>query len=251
MNKVDILGVEVACLDLDGILACVQSWIETSDMARQCTINYANAHVLNLAWEDEAFKQLLCEADLVYADGVGAAWAGRWLGGCHLEKLTGADWIDPFCAVAARQGWRIYLLGGKAGVARRAGQVMIERYPILDVIGAADGIFQERAEADVIAEIERLAPQLLFVGMGSPRQERWLVDHPNLAGVRVSWAVGALFDYLAGEERRAPLVLRRLNLEWFWRLLVDIPGKWRRYLVGIPVFVGRVLLQKIRTTQNG
>ena len=82
MNTANIFGIKVACLDLDGILACVQAWIEMSELAQQRTVAYANAHVLNLAWEDDAFKQLLLEADLVYADGIGAAWAGRWLGGC-------------------------------------------------------------------------------------------------------------------------------------------------------------------------
>jgi N-acetylglucosaminyldiphosphoundecaprenol N-acetyl-beta-D-mannosaminyltransferase len=250
METVKIFGINVACLDLDGILACVRDWVELEDLKERHDVGYVNAHVLNLAWEDDTLQKLLQDADLVYADGVGAVWAGRILAGRRLEKLTGADWIDRFCDHAARHGWRLYLLGGKPGVARRAAQVLIERHPMLQVIGTADGLFEERIEADVIAEIERLAPQVLFVGMGCPRQEKWLAGHPNLAGVRVGWSVGALFDYLADVERRAPLPIRQLNLEWFWRFLVDVPGKWRRYLLGIPLFIIRVLRQKINFVQD-
>jgi N-acetylglucosaminyldiphosphoundecaprenol N-acetyl-beta-D-mannosaminyltransferase len=235
--------VRVACLDFAGILEQVQGWLAG---AGQRTILYANAHCLNAAWDDVQLRLALNRADLVYADGVSVVWASRLLGGCRLVKMTGADWIWPFCSWAQDHAVSFYILGGRPGVGTRARAALLQRYPDLRILGCADGYFQERGEAQVVQEINRLHPQVLFVGMGTPKQEKWLAGWRPALQVPLCWAVGALFDYVAGDERRVPVWLYALGLEWLWRLWVNPHGKWRRYLLGNPLFVWRVLKQRFQ-----
>jgi N-acetylglucosaminyldiphosphoundecaprenol N-acetyl-beta-D-mannosaminyltransferase len=240
-RTVDILNVRVACLDFAGILDQVKDWLPAQERR---TILYANAHCLNTACADVQVHAALNQADLVYADGIGVVWAGRFLGGCRLVKMTGADWIWPFCAWAQDQGVSIYILGGRPGVGSRAVQILLQSYPALKILGSADGYFLEQSEAEVIQEINRLCPQVLFVGMGTPKQELWVAARRPALEIPVCWAVGALFDYVAGDERRVPAWMYALGLEWMWRLWVNPHGKWRRYLLGNPRFVLRILKQR-------
>jgi N-acetylglucosaminyldiphosphoundecaprenol N-acetyl-beta-D-mannosaminyltransferase len=242
-RTVDILNVRVACLDFTGILDQVQDWLPGKERR---TILYANAHSLNSAWEDVRLRSALTRADLVYADGISVVWASRVLAGCRLIKMTGADWIWPFCAWAQDRKVSVYILGGRPGIGTRACMSLLQRYPALEILGCADGFFQQKSEAEVIREINRLCPQVLFVGMGTPQQEQWLAAQRSALAVPVCWAVGALFDYIAGDERRVPDWLYALGLEWLWRLWVNPRGKWRRYLLGNPRFIARVLRQRFR-----
>jgi N-acetylglucosaminyldiphosphoundecaprenol N-acetyl-beta-D-mannosaminyltransferase len=235
--------VRVACLDFKGILDQVQDWLPEK---KRRTILYANAHCLNTACEDGQLRSALNQADLVYADGISVVWASRTLGGCRLVKMTGADWIWPFCAWAQEQGVSLYILGGRPEVGPRAQNLLLARYPDLKILGCADGFFQEKSEAEVIQEINTLRPQVLFIGMGTPNQEKWLAAQRSALDVPLCWAVGALFDYVAGDEQRVPAWLYRLGLEWLWRLWVNPHGKWRRYILGNPLFVVRVLKQRFQ-----
>ncbi len=241
---VDILGVQVSCVDLETLIDQAILWAEAEGAH---TISYVNAHCLNTSCRDPEYRQLLNETDLVYADGVGVVWASRFLGGCQLQKMTGADWIYDFCAAASEKNILIYILAGKPGVADRAKQALVDKWPELDIVGVSDGYFIETSEAETLLEIQRKAPHVLFVGLGAPQQEKWVAEHRQELGLPVCWTVGALFDYLAGEERRVPSWMYKLNLEWLWRLLVDPAAKWRRYVLGNPEFVLRVLRQKFKS----
>jgi len=241
MTAVNILGIEVDCVDVAGLLDRVGEWVE---QAQPRLIAYVNAHCLNLAYENGDYRAVLDAADLVYSDGIGAVWAGRILAGCRLEKITGRDWINDFEGRAVAHGWRVYILAGKPGVAARAASLMRQRSPGLEVVGVSDGFFAEKSEAEVLREIATTRPHVVFVGMGTPTQEIWLASHRQDIHAPVCWAVGALFDYVAGIEPPVPAWLNVLALEWLWRFCMDPLGKWRRYLVGTPLFILRVCQQK-------
>lgn len=209
-------------------------------------VSYVNAHCLNLAARDEAYRALLNSFDLVYSDGIGAVWAGRLLHGKRLHKVTGRDWIGPLCSLAEAQGLSLYILAGKPGVAQRSQQELMRRWPALRILGASDGYFAEKTEMQVLAEIVAAQPHLLLVGMGAPRQEQWIAHHRKNLGVKVCWAVGALFDYVVGLETPVPPWMQNLSLEWLWRLWQDPSGKWRRYLLGIPAFLVRIFWEMLR-----
>jgi N-acetylglucosaminyldiphosphoundecaprenol N-acetyl-beta-D-mannosaminyltransferase len=241
VNRVDILGVQVACVDADKLLEVSCTWAGETDRR---TIMYVNAHCLNLAWDDLQYRQILNQADLVYADGISVELANRVLGGCKLRKATASDWFDDFCRMAADNRLRLYIFAGRPGVAKRARDNLISRWPGLEVVGAADGYFHEMDEAEVLEDIERKAPQVLFVGRGSPLQEKWIARHREAIDVQVCWGIGSMFDLIAGVEAWPPDWLNALGMQWFWRLLMNPAGKWRRYVLGNPIFVSRVLRQK-------
>lgn len=243
LETVDVLGVPVACVATEHILHYVA---ESIDARQERTIAYVNAHCLNIASRDPRYRSILNQCDLIYPDGIGVVWAGWLLARGRMKKSTGADWIEQFCRLAAHQGWRIYILAGRPGIASRARERLVQRHPTLKIVGAYDGFFIEKSQHDVIRDIAHTTPHVLFVGMGTPIQEKWIAAYRHAMPVPVCWAIGALFDYVAGIEPRVPVWMNILALEWLWRLLVDPLGKWRRYIVGNPLFVARVLQQKLR-----
>jgi len=242
LNSVSILGVNVSCLDIGGIFTCVKEWVER-DQRR--TILYVNAHCLNIASEDTYYRRLLNQADIVYADGISVVWSSCILGGCKLHKNTGADWIEDFCHFAEQESIRIYILAGGEGVAQKAKEILLKSYPEINIVGYSDGYFKNINEVQVLSEIRVLSPQVLFVGMGTPHQERWIHEHREDISAPVCWGVGALFDYIAGIETRVPPWMGKVGLEWFYRLIVDPVGKWERYIIGNPRFVTRIIRQKL------
>ncbi len=242
-----ILGIDVACIEWEGLLRQVGVWVSATprEGGLPRTLSYVNAHCLNIASRNQTYFNHLRAFDLIYPDGIGAVWAGHWLGGAHLHKMTGADWIASFCAKAQTSGWRLYILAGKPGVAQKARDNLLKQYPGLQILGVRDGYFSEAQSAEVLAEIAAVRPDVLFVGLGVPLQEAWISQWKVDLPVKICWAVGALFDYVAGVEPRAPKWMRRLGFEWLWRMLVDPWGKWKRYVLGNPLFFIRVVKQKL------
>ena len=172
--------------------------------------------------------------------------AARILGSHLPARMTGADWIDPFCRNAETRGLRLYVLGGRPGVAVEACRRLRVRYPELRIVGCDQGYVQEPAQTvRAIEDINRARPDVLMVGMGTPEQERWIAANRAALDVPVCWAVGALFDYVAGVAPRGPRWMLDHGLEWLYRLWLE-PGRMAgRYLIGNPLFVVRVLNQLV------
>ncbi len=241
-DRSDIFGVRVHCVNKPQLVAQVKTWVSEENPR---TVLYVNAHCLNISYRDPEYRAVLNQADLVYADGAGVVLASRILGGCTLQKVTGRTWISDFCEAAAAEGLRLYFLGGRPGVAQLAGEALRQAWPELQVVGARDGYFSIENEPEILAEIAAAKPHVLFVGMNTPNQEKWIAAHRTAIDVPVCWAVGALFDFVAGQEAPVPDWMYKLHLEWFWRLLMDPSGKWRRYLCGNPLFLLRLFRQRI------
>jgi N-acetylglucosaminyldiphosphoundecaprenol N-acetyl-beta-D-mannosaminyltransferase len=239
--SLEILGVKVNVVDRKALLQVAIAWA-SQDQFR--TIAYANTHCLNVAYKDEAYRDILNSSDLVTVDGVGVVWAGRVLKGIRLYKVTSRTFIDDLCRMAAESHLKLFILAGSPGIASKTAALLRCKHQGLTISGTADGFFVEKTEAQVLAEIKQARPDMLLVGMGVPRQEKWIkINRENLA-VPVCWGLGALFDYVAGIEPAVPSFLDRLGLEWFWRLVIDPRRKWHRYLIGNPTFIWRVLMQK-------
>ena len=203
-----------------------------------------NAEMTLRASKDPVFAERLHRADLLLPDGVGITAAARFKGK-RLTRIPGIDFAEELLASAPQSGYRLFLLGAKPGVAARAGKILTERYPHIRICGAQDGYYASGMESAVAEAVRAAKPNLLFVCLGSPRQEEWILRHkiPCLA-----IGLGGAFDVWSGRVRRAPTVLRRAGLEWLWRAAAD-PKRLPR-LLSLPMFAGRVLLSSEKSGEN-
>jgi N-acetylglucosaminyldiphosphoundecaprenol N-acetyl-beta-D-mannosaminyltransferase len=246
-GRIDILGVGVDPLTVEGLYA--EIWRLVRGGERGLVLN-ANAHCLNLCYEDPKLRDFLNGAEVVFCDGVGVMLAARILGRRIPERITYADWAWRMAAFAAAQGFSLYFLGARPGVAQEAARRLKENYPNLKVVGVRHGYFDHSAESPeneaVVREISAAAPDILLVGLGMPLQEHWLMENRHKLDVGVTLTGGAIFDYVSGTLRRGPRLLTENGFEWLARLLVEPRRLWRRYLLGNPLFLLRVFRQRLR-----
>lgn len=206
---------------------------------------YVNAHVVNQSRVTPELGAALRHADLIYCDGYGVRLAARAL---HLEvphRMTGPDWIWGLAALCELSGQSVYLLGSEPPIAREAAARLSRWYPKLEIAGAHHGFFELDSPHNerVIEDIVEHQPEVVMVGMGTPKQELWVERYADRLGGAVVWTVGALFDYVSGHTPRAPRWLADNGLEWIFRLAIEPQRMWRRYLIGNPVFLSRVLAE--------
>lgn len=212
-----------------------------------------NSEMIVACEEDAQFRDVATTADLVVADGMGVLHAASFLRRkrhkilpdfaslfltifyaiCFPKKITDAlpekiSGIDLMCAICGSdfaKGKKIYLLGAEEGIARRAGNALKNKYPHIEIAGAEAGIwndFSARDNVELIARINVKSPDIIFVALGAPRQEKWIAENvPELPSVRVAMGVGGSLDVIAGKIRRAPKILQVHGLEWLWRLLQE------------------------------
>lgn len=209
-----------------------------------------NAHCLNLCREDRDLREFFATADVVFCDGVGvrlaAAMLGRWLP----ARITYADWLPRLAALAEEQRFSFFFLGARPGVAEEARYRLLDEYPGLEIHGVRHGYFDHRAGSPeneaIVDEISAARPDILLVGLGMPLQERWLMENRNRLDFGVALTGGAVFDYASGRLLRGPRLLTDNGFEWLARVLVEPRRLWRRYLLGNPLFLARVLRQRWR-----
>ncbi len=203
-----------------------------------------NVHALNLACADLTHREVLNRADLVLNDGKGVMLGARLLGQSFPADLNGNFTSPLLLATAEERGWPVFFLGAAPGVVERAVERLGQKYPKLTVAGIHHGFIPREEEQEVVAQIRASGAGLLMVGMGMPLQEQWLDRHLHDAGVRLASTAGAFFDFQAGTISRAPAWMNRVGLEWLHRLVMEPRRMWRRYLIGNPLFIRRVLRQR-------
>jgi N-acetylglucosaminyldiphosphoundecaprenol N-acetyl-beta-D-mannosaminyltransferase len=182
--------------------------------------------------KDIELRNIINNAYLSVADGVGLMLAGRILGRKFKQRIAGIDLMLDLVKVAKNKGYRIFLFGSREGVAEEAAKVLDA-----DVAGTYQGYSMN--DRQVIEAIKSSGPDMLFVGLGSPKQEKWAADHLKELGVPLVMCVGGSLDVIAGRVKRAPVLLRKTGFEWLWRLIIE-PRRWRRMLV-LPVFIIKVI----------
>jgi exopolysaccharide biosynthesis WecB/TagA/CpsF family protein len=219
--------------------AAIQEVRERMTVKRRLTIMYANAHTLNTAAGDAGFRAALNGSDLVLNDGAGVTLAGRLKRSPFHENLNGSDFNLRLLETASEEGWRVFLLGGLPGVAELAAANIRKRLPALEIVGTRHGFFRD--PAGDAAAVRRSGAEVVMVALGHPRQELWLADHLAESGAACGVGVGAFLDFQSGTIRRAPRWMNRLGIEWLYRLAQEPRRLWRRYLVGNPTFVYRVV----------
>ncbi len=232
-----VFGVKIHNLTMNEALTNIADAISKR---AQKTVFFANAHTLNLSYDNTSFRNLLNQVDYLLPDGSGIEVACRHAGIRRKGNINGTDMLPLLCEQLAESGKSIYMLGGEEGIAKSAMANMKKRYPKLRIAGTQNGFFDKNNCADVIANINQSHADIVLVGMGQPLQEQWVAEHRDQLETPVVMAVGGLFDFYAEKVSRAPLWLRELGMEWTWRLIQEPGRMWKRYIIGNPLFLLRV-----------
>lgn len=247
LSTIRLLGLEYARLDEEQALREAEKLYEREAPA---WVAVENVHGVNLAAQDAVYKEVLGRADLLLNDGKGVMLGARLGGRKFPTDLNGNHFTPLLLKRAAERRWPVFFLGAAPTVAQRAADHLKRLIPGLNVVGVRDGFIEDGQLAEVLDEIRSSGAGLLLVGMGNPRQEQWLDENMSLSGARLGVTVGAFFDFQAGEVRRAPDWMNRLGLEWLFRLMIEPRRLWRRYIIGNPVFIWRVLRARWKFGRN-
>jgi exopolysaccharide biosynthesis WecB/TagA/CpsF family protein len=239
-----VFGLPCADTFLD---AAARHLVRSAASGRKRRVVFVNAHCLNQSVRDPELERAIHTADVIYADGVGMAIAARLHGERLRHNVNGTDLLPPLCRHAAAAGVPVALLGGAPGIAQTCARVLHRRFPGLRVVWAYHGYAEKEKHERLIGEINRSGAAILLVAMGVPVQERWIMAHRSRLEVPVVLGVGGLFDFVSGSVPRAPRLVRRLRMEWAFRLLQEPRRLFVRYVFGNPLF----LLRAVRYAWTG
>jgi N-acetylglucosaminyldiphosphoundecaprenol N-acetyl-beta-D-mannosaminyltransferase len=226
MGSITFLGVRVDNVTFAETLARMESFIAEGGPHQVCTVN---PEFIMLARRDAQFRDVLARSDLNIPDGGFLRWAALRKGRRLREQVTGSDGLPLFAEIAARKGYRVFFLGAAEGVAERAGRILCERFPGLQVVGAYAGSPAAADEEAIVARVRAAQPDALFVAYGAPQQDTWIARNAQQLHVPLMMGIGGTLDYIVGIAPRAPRWIRRLGLEWLYRL-VRQPWRWRRQM---------------------
>lgn len=238
------MNIDIEVVDENGLFEKIVRFVGQPKTHR---VMYVNASCMNIAEHDDAYRDILKRAELVYADGISLVWAARFLGSYLPCRLTAADFMPDFFRRFAHEGIKVYLLGARPGVAEKAARKVRRENPGLQIVGTHHGYFEPMQGEKIIAQINEKAPDIVLVGMGVPYQEKWIERHCEQINASVVWGVGALFDFLSGRLARGPHWLLDSGFEWLCRLIAEPRRLWRRYLLGNLLFTWRTFRWKART----
>ncbi|QUH25667.1 WecB/TagA/CpsF family glycosyltransferase [Serpentinicella alkaliphila] len=235
-KQVDILGVPVDMVSRSEAIEEIKKLIETPGLSSVFT---PNPEMIMLAQEDEEFLSILKNADLVLPDGIGLLIASKIKGLGLTERVTGIDTMNSLLEYCGRESKTIYLLGGKPGVPDLACKNIENRFTGIKIGGFHDGYFTKDEESGIVNEINSINPDILFVCLGAPKQEKWISQYKHLLKCNLAMGVGGSVDIYAGTAKRAPKIFQKLGMEWFYRLAKE-PWRYKR-MMSLPRFILKIL----------
>ncbi|HZD37356.1 MAG TPA: WecB/TagA/CpsF family glycosyltransferase [Actinomycetes bacterium] len=235
--RAEVMGVPLDACSAEQFVATVERWVDDGD--RQFAVP-VNAHLVNLANRDPELAQLLRRSGLNYADGQSVVWAARLLGHPVPERVPTTEMIYPIADMLARRRFPVFLLGGRPQVVEAAARRLRRRRPGLEIAGTQHGYFDAAEDRLVLQRVNDSRARVLLVGLGNPKQEKWVWEHLGDLRPNAILTCGGLYDWVSGRKRRAPAWLHRIGLEWLWRLLIEPRRLFRRYVVGNPQFCLRL-----------
>lgn len=246
LPTVPILGVDVNTLTVPLLHKILAQMVETR---RKSLVLHVNAHAFNLTFSNSWLAGFWNSADVVFCDGSGVKIGAKMLDYHIPMRITYADWMWQLAEFAAENDYSLYFLGAREGVATNAAKKLQERYPTLRIVGTSNGYFSKQKHSAenqaIVTKINAVRPDILVVGFGMPVQEKWLRDNWDDVDATVALTAGAVFDYISGDLQRAPTWMTDYTLEWLGRLVIEPRRLWRRYLVGNPLFLLRIVHQRI------
>ena len=242
-EQVNVLGVGVSAITMAQAVNVIEDWIAAADHQYVCV---TGVHGVMESQDDPSLRDIHNRAGLVTPDGMPLVWVSRLKGYRHVERVYGPDLMLACCAASVSKGYRHFLYGGAPGVPERLAARLQQRFPGLMVAGTWSPPFGKPTSGEERAIIERINatnPDIVWVGLSTPKQERWMATHTGRLCAPVLIGVGAAFDFHAGLKRQAPRWMQRSGLEWLFRLGSEPRRLWRRYFSNNPRFLWRILLQ--------
>ncbi len=249
-DRVDILGVEINAMDMDDAVEAIDGWIRQREPTYVCLVP---AHSVMEARRDEEYRRILNGSGLTTPDGMSIVWLLKLRGQRRVQRVYGPDLMLEVCRASVEAGWSHFFYGGEEGVAEDLVSTLESRCPGLRIAGTHSPPFRQltpEEDAEVSRRIEDSGADLVWVGIGSPRQERWIAEHAGKVGAPVLIAVGAAFDFLSGRKPQAPRWIQRMGLEWLFRLATEPRRLWRRY-AEYPLFVLLATTDLLRSRRSG
>ncbi len=244
--RVDILGVKVSAIDIGDAVATIVDWIS---QRRRHYVCITGVHGVMECRHDAALRAIHDEAGLVTPDGMPLVWMARRLGFERVQRVYGPDLMHEISRISPEHGYRHFYFGGGRGLAQRLQDRLCRTYPGLNVVGILSPPFHAVSAAEdeaMVAAINAARPDIVWVGLSTPKQERWMSAHRDRIEAPVMIGVGAAFDFLSGTKRQAPLWMQRNGLEWLFRLASEPRRLGRRYGRIVPHFLVLALLQLSR-----
>lgn len=247
MNKIKIFGVEINNLTLKEAVKIVERFLKSDTLNTICT---PNTEIVMAAKEDSKLKNIINENDLIIPDGIGLIYGSKMRKKPLKERVTGFDLSIKLLEIANEKGYSLFLLGGKEGVAKTAAENISIKYPNVKIAGVHHGYFKgshngynnHEDELNLVQMINSTKPDVIFVGLGFPKQEVWIAENRKRIHGKVIIGNGGTMDILAGNMKRAPKIFQKLGLEWFYRLIKE-PSRIRRQ-IALPKFIIYILLNK-------
>ncbi|MUT65039.1 WecB/TagA/CpsF family glycosyltransferase [Paenibacillus sp. NEAU-GSW1] len=215
---------------------------EAIEQKRLTHVITANPIMIMSAVDNKDYYKMMRKADLIVPDGAGVVWAANYVGTPVAERVAGFDLMHRLMQIGEQKRWTAYLLGTSQEIIEAAAEKLQLQYPQVRIVGYRNGFFGADQDAEVVAAIRELSPNLLFVARGADTQEPWIAKYKQQLGVPFIMGVGGSFDIIAGRLKRAPVLFQKLRLEWFYRLLQE-PKRLPRMLV-LPKFVVKVMRDK-------
>lgn len=243
--RVNILGVGISAINMAQALDQVACWIE---QRQQEYVVVCPVHTVMLTQSDPDYRALVNRAGMVTPDGMPLVFLSRRMNHKHVGRVYGPDLMLALSEFSVSRGYRHYYYGGAEGVPELLADTLAQRYAGLQVVGTCSPPFRALTPEEDQAIVDRInaaEPDIVWVGLGCPKQDIWMAEHRAKLNAPVLIGVGAAFDFLSGRKRQAPRWMQRSGLEWFHRLLSEPRRLWHRYLVYNPLFVYFVLLQMV------
>lgn len=240
-RRVDVLGVHVSVTNPDETLWRINDWIRAGERQYICV---SDVNALLHASSDAELRHFYNHSGLTLPDGMPLVWAGRRAGCDDIRRVCGPDLMPKVLQASAHLGWRNFFLGGGEGVAQRLAERMVERFPGLPVVGVECPPFRELSAGEkdeLVARVNAARPDIVWVGLGAPKQERWMAEFRPRLHAPVLIGVGAAFNFHVGDVKRAPAVLQRTGLEWAYRVGQEPRRLAKRYVVAVPRFISGVM----------
>ena len=243
--RFNVLGVGISAINMQDSLATIQGWVNRGESHY---ITVTGVHGVMESQGDEEIRRIHNRAGMVTPDGMPMVWLGRRAGHSHMTRVCGPDMMLEVFKESVTQGYRHFLYGGNEGVPELLKNRLEEKFPGVDIVGAYSPPFRpltEDEDQNIVTMINESRADIVWVGLSTPKQERWMAAHVGRLDASVLVGVGAAFDFNADLKSRAPLWMQQSGLEWLYRLLDEPKRLWKRYLINNPLFVLRVIGQTL------